>query len=169
MKVCTFCGGRTENSTKVCSNCGSQQFLNICPNCSSEFSGSFCPTCGTRYDAPSHVCPKCNRKYYSKACPNCGYIQGSDRGSQYGYRKPSILDPDVNNRVRVAFFFSVFGLFTLPIPLSIIAIYLGVKEKKAGNTGPFVTTSIVVGIVGTIIGSIYFIAIILSMIFSLLR
>ena len=56
MKVCTFCGGRTENSTKVCTNCGSQQFLNICPNCSSEFSGSFCPTCGTRYDAPEIDC-----------------------------------------------------------------------------------------------------------------
>ena len=126
MKVCTFCGGRTENSTKVCTNCGSQQFLNICPNCSSEFSGSFCPTCGTRYDAPSHVCPKCNRKYYSKACPNCGYIQGSDRGSQYGYRKPSILDSDVNNRVRVSYLFSVFVLYTFPIPLSIISIYLGI-------------------------------------------
>ena len=127
MKVCKFCGGRTEDSTKECTNCGSLQFLHICPNCSTEFAGSFCPTCGTRYDAVARICPQCKSKFYSNSCPNCDYNPGV---------RPSVTrDYDrryagANGNAMVGLVFAIIGIFTGMFPFSIIALVLCSKEKK---------------------------------------
>ena len=169
MKICRFCGGKTENSTKICTNCGSQQFLHICPNCSTEFEGSFCPTCGTRYDAPSHVCPQCNTKFYSKSCPNCGFntetrIPGT---RTYSYRRPY----NASGNSLVALIFAVIGLMTLMFPFSIVAMVLAYKEKKREdvpeNNRKYARAAWVVSIIAlsmnVLMGFFYILAFIFSM------
>ncbi len=130
MKICKFCGGKTEDNTTTCPNCGSADFSHICPNCSSEFDGSFCPTCGTRYDAVSTVCPQCNTRFFSKSCPNCGY-----NPDVLGRR---VFSANMGNLTLIAFVFSVLGLMTFFFPLSIAGLVLALRERKKpesnGNT-----------------------------------
>lgn len=153
MKVCTFCGLKTDDKTSNCASCGSSDFLNVCPNCSNEFEGSFCPDCGTRYNALPAICQVCGTKFYTKACPNCGYIAGTrvNNGPNYGIKRPSIRQ-DVSFNARFSLALGVLGMFMMPIPLSIIAIVLASKELKVNKNSSMARTGLVLGIIGVIFG-----------------
>lgn len=159
MKVCTFCGLKTDDKSVTCASCGSSDFLHVCPNCSNEFEGKFCPDCGTKYNQQPTICSQCRTKYFTKACPNCGYISGgSIPNTNYGsgtYSNRNTLLKDMNANERLAFVCGLMGLFFLPIPLSIIAVYCASKEKKAGNNSSFVRVGMVLGVVGICIGIMY--------------
>ena len=133
MKICKFCGGKTEDSTLTCANCGSQDFSHICPNCSTEFDGSFCPTCGTRFDAVSTVCPQCSTVFYSKSCPNCGYNPGTKFSSpSVGSILQGRQNPfgNASTNTVIAFVLSLLGIMTFLFPLAIVGLVLALKEKK---------------------------------------
>ena len=153
MKVCTFCGLKTDDKTSNCASCGSSDFLNVCPNCSNEFEGSFCPDCGTRYNALPAICQVCGTKFYTKACPNCGYIAGTrvNNGPAYGVRRPSFRQ-DISMNARLSLALGVLGMFMMPIPLSIVAIVLASKELKVNKNSPMARAGLVLGIVGVIFG-----------------
>lgn len=153
MKVCTFCGLKTDDKTSNCASCGSSDFLNVCPNCSNEFEGSFCPDCGTRYNALPAICQVCGTKFYTKACPNCGYIAGTrvNNGPRYGVNRSSFRQ-DVSTNARLSLVMGILGMFMMPIPLSIIAIVLASKELKVNKNSSMARTGLVLGIVGVIFG-----------------
>ena len=165
MKVCTFCGLKTDNNTSTCASCGSSDFLNVCPNCSNEFEGKFCPDCGTKYNQQPTICSQCRTKYFSKACPNCGYISGNsipniNYGSRTGTGNSKFVA--MNNNERIAFLCGVLGIFLLPIPLSIIALVYANKEKKAGNNSSNVKVSQILGILGLMMVVMYLMFMIIS-------
>lgn len=154
MKICTFCGCKTDDKNKICASCGSSQFLYECPNCQNRFEGAFCPDCGTRFNAVAHTCPNCSTKYFSKACPNCGYIAGPSTytpGSRY-----NIAFGNNSNASKLALIFGVLGIFVIPIPFSIIAIVLSVRDKREnGNNNSFSKVGMVLGIVGLALACLY--------------
>ena len=153
MKVCTFCGLKTDDKTSNCASCGSSDFLNVCPNCSNEFEGSFCPDCGTRYDALPAICQVCGTKFFTKACPNCGYVPGTrvNNSPSFGDNSTSFRQ-DISQNARLSFVFGLLGMFMMPIPFSIIAIVLASKELKAGKESSMARSGLVLGIVGVIFG-----------------
>ena len=153
MKVCTFCGCKTDDKSRTCSSCGSSAFMYVCPNCQNHFEGAYCPDCGTRFNAVAKTCPKCSNKYFSKACPNCGYIAGTrvNNGPSYGIKRPSIRQ-DVSFNARFSLALGVLGMFMMPIPLSIIAIVLASKELKVNKNSSMARAGLVLGIVGVIFG-----------------
>lgn len=159
MKICRFCGGKTENSTKCCTNCGSLQFLHICPNCSNEFDGSFCPTCGTRFDAPSCVCPNCNIKFYSKSCPNCGYSKENRNTPRFNLGTRRITG-DASPIVVVALIISVIGISTCIIPFPIISLVIALRERKNENnsarTIQMANATMWVSIIGIVMTGLFF-------------
>ena len=75
MKICKFCEVENENSAKICSSCGGNEFKYKCENCATVFEeGNYCPKCGIKAGAKAKRCPDCETEYYTAACPNCGYI-----------------------------------------------------------------------------------------------
>ena len=140
MKICTFCGYQTDNSTKICTSCGSKQFSYICPNCSAEFKGKFCPTCGTKRDAVAKICPDCGEKYFSKACPVCGYNAARRSSGQARAAGSKLYDAPanapINRRCLTAFSMSITGFLTCMFPLSLAALLMAVKENKNGDLDP---------------------------------
>ena len=165
MKVCTFCGLKTDDKSSTCASCGSSDFLNVCPNCSNEFEGKFCPDCGTKYNQQPTICSQCRTKYFTKACPNCGYISGgSIPNINYGAgtRTGNVKFSEMNANERLAFICGILGIFFLPIPLSIISLVYAGKEKKAGNDSSAVKISMVLGILGLMMGIMYLMFMIIS-------
>ena len=153
MKVCTFCGLKTDDKTSNCSSCGSSDFLNVCPNCSNQFEGSFCPDCGTRYNALPAICQICGTKFYTRACPNCGAVAGTRANN--AQRSDTYWSNGMNNatpNARLAFVFGLLGMFMLPIPFSIVAIVMANKEIKAGRPSPMTKGGLVLGICGVTFG-----------------
>lgn len=171
MKLCTFCGSRTENSTKTCSNCGSQQFLYICPNCSSEFDGTFCPTCGTRYDAEAKTCPKCGTRYFTRFCTHCGYDPEKINEQQYSRSSYSGSRPLIrgSNSGMVGFIFSILGLMTCMFPFSIVGIVLGNKDMKSENKSKYSTAAVVIGVFGLAAELLYIIIYIIAAVYGRLK
>lgn len=154
MKICTFCGCKTDDKNRTCASCGSSTFLNVCPNCQNHFEGAFCPDCGTRYNAVAKICPNCSTKYFSKACPNCGHIDRSTANPSYGSGTRAGVS-GANTNVMAGFACGLFGVMMLPIPLSIIAIVISSKEKKKGNDTPLNKAAFVLGIFGLSIGVLF--------------
>lgn len=170
MKLCTFCGSRTENSTKTCSNCGSQQFLYICPNCSSEFDGTFCPTCGTRYDAEAKTCPDCGTRYFTRFCTHCGYDPEKNNAHQYSRQGNSSYRPLINRNYGLAgFIFSILGFMTCMFPFSIVGIVLGYKDMKSENKSKYAKASVVIGILGLTAEFVYIIVYIIVAVYGRLK
>ena len=155
MKVCTFCGCKTDDKSRTCSSCGSSAFMYVCPNCQNHFEGAYCPDCGTRFNAVAKICPKCSNKYFSKACPNCGHIIGVSPNPNSSYNGRPTLSNNLaaaNPNSRVAFVCGILGLFMLPIPLSIIAIVYANKEKQKGDTSTINRSAMILGIMGLFMG-----------------
>lgn len=154
MKVCTFCGCKTDDKSRTCASCGSSAFMYVCPNCQNHFEGAYCPDCGTRFNAIPKTCPNCGTKYFSKACPNCGHIIGNNQNANRYNGRPTLnsyLDAS-NQNTRVAFVCGLLGLFMLPIPLSIIAIIYANKEKKKGDNSTLNRSAMILGILGLFMG-----------------
>ena len=162
MKICKFCGSKTDDTPVTCPNCGSAEFSHICPNCSSEFDGSFCPTCGTRYDAVSTVCPQCSTRFFSKSCPNCGY--NPDVLSR------RILPGNPGNLTAIAFALSILGIMSFFFPLSIVGLVLALREKKKpeGNT-KMNQAAIIISIISLALAAMTILSQGSLLIFSLLR
>jgi len=68
----------------------------------------------------------------------------------------------MNNNERIALLCGIFGIALLPIPISIISLVYAGKEKKAGNDSSAVKMSMVLGILGLMMGIIYIIFMIIS-------
>ena len=141
MKICNFCGYRTDdNSVKTCASCGSKQLSFVCPNCSAEFEGKFCPTCGTKFDAVAKICPECGEKYFSKSCPDCGYNEAKRSSAQARTTGSKLYDApasgQVNRRCLTAFSMAISGFLTCLFPLSLAALLMAVKENKNEDLDP---------------------------------
>lgn len=170
MKLCTFCGSRTDNSTKTCSNCGSQQFLYVCPNCSSEFDGTFCPTCGTRYDAEAKTCPKCGTRYFTRFCTHCGYdpekINEQKSRAFYSNSRPLIRG---SNSGIAGFIFSILGLMTCVFPFSIAGIVLGYKDMKSVDRSRYAKPAVIIGVLGLTMEFLYIVFYIIAAVYGRLK
>ncbi len=160
MKVCTFCGCKTDDKSRTCASCGSSAFMYVCPNCQNHFEGAYCPDCGTRFNAIAKVCPNCSTKYFSKACPNCGHIVSSkpnvSYGSGYGGARSSRFMNESAN-TRIAFVCAIMGFMMMFFPLSIIAIIFASKEKKAGNDSALNKCALILGIISLALGIFIFV------------
>ena len=165
MKVCTFCGCKTDDKSRTCASCGSSAFMYVCPNCQNHFEGAYCPDCGTRFNAVAKTCPTCSTKYFSKACPNCGYIQSNSRSYRTGNNRP-VTTSNLTPNMRIALAFSILGLFMLPIPFSVIALVMTRREKAAGNTSTTLTATAVISVIGIAVGCFQIMFMILSIIAS---
>ena len=168
MKVCTFCGCKTDDKSRTCASCGSSTFMYVCPNCQNHFEGAYCPDCGTRFNAVAHTCPKCSTKYCSNACPECGYKAG-DASASYGSRRTYLGDLSISPNTRMAFIFSILGLSIMPFIFSPIALILTIKERKADNKSSLLTVSLALSIMGLVIAIGYLLFMILSVIINLAR
>ncbi len=159
MRVCTFCGCKTDEKVNSCPNCGSTGFLNVCPNCANEFEGAFCPDCGTRYNAIAKVCPDCRTKYFSNACPNCGYNGSSSAktsNSQTEYR-PSTPRQDTRAKANAMtpLILIILGTFTCMFPLTIVGLVLAIRAKNAGDNSQQNRITIVVGLISLAVSVIW--------------
>ena len=173
MKICTFCGYQTDNSTKICTSCGSKQFSFICPNCSNEFKGKFCPACGTRNDAVAKICPDCGRKYFSKSCPDCGYNESRKTQTRVSTapvtaRTTGTVFSEETKKARSAFVMSLVGFITFIFPLLIIGFIMGLKGSKNKEldeqTKRYYSLALALGAVGLILsiamGLVYIVGIV---------
>ena len=134
MKVCTFCGCKTDDKTKNCASCGSQDFMFVCPNCSNQYTGKFCPSCGTKRGAVAKECPECGTKYFSRSCPNCGYNE-SRRQTNRASATSGYVVGTANKNTVIALAISIIGITTFMFPLPIISLILGIKEYKDIKAG----------------------------------
>ena len=175
MRICSFCGCRFQESVPSCPNCGSTNYEHICPNCGNSFEGSFCNDCGIRFDAPPKTCPNCGKVFYTNACPDCGYSTmqtrtqpvSNDGSSQYsqssqGYTAPTYSGNDYTSSRRVApdvtaLLLSVMGLFTCMFPMSIVGMYLAIKEENKGNSNGRTKAAKYIGIVSILLFMFFFV------------
>lgn len=175
MRICSFCGCRFQESVPSCPNCGSTNYEHICPNCGNTFEGSFCNDCGIRFDAPPKTCPNCGKVFYTNACPDCGYStmqtrtqSGSNDGSsQYsqgsqGYTAPTYSGNDYTSSRRAApdvtaLILSIMGLATCMFPLSIVGMYLAIKEENNGNSNGRTKAAKYIGIASIILFMFFFV------------
>ena len=169
MRICSFCGCRFQESVPSCPNCGSTNYEHICPNCGNSFEGSFCNDCGIRFDAPPKTCPNCGKVFYTNACPDCGYStmqtrtqptgapdptqgyttpmpSGYDNSGSSGNTYSRRAQPDVT-----ALILSIMGLFTCMFPLSIVGMYLAIKEENNGNSNGRTKAAKYIGIVSILL------------------
>jgi len=125
MKICTFCGCKLDNNTRVCSSCGGNSFKYVCLNCNEEFDGLYCPSCGTRFDAVEKVCPNCSTRYFSDACPKCGNIIGNPYSYRTRYGRQSMAT--------AALMLSIFGIvfFGMGWIFSIISLVMASRVNKS--------------------------------------
>ncbi len=155
MKICTFCGCKTDNNNKVCASCGGNTFKYVCQNCNEEFDGLYCPSCGTRFNAVEKICPNCSTKYFSNACPKCGTIINSNNtynSSTYRSRYGRSFGPSIS-----ALMLSIFGLFFfgMGIIFSIVALVMASKVDK-NNPSEVKTANVakIMSIIGLVINGL---------------
>lgn len=169
MRICSFCGCRFQESVPSCPNCGSTNYEHICPNCGNSFEGSFCNDCGIRFDAPPKTCPNCGKVFYTNACPDCGYstmqtrtqptgapdpTQGYTTPIPSGYDNSGTSGNTYSRRVQpdvTALMLSIMGLFTCMFPLSIVGMYLAIKEENKGNSNGRTKAAKYIGIVSILL------------------
>ena len=131
MKICTFCGCKTDNDNKVCASCGGNKFKYVCLNCNEEYDGLNCPACGTRYNAVEKICPNCSTRYFSDACPKCGSVINNNNNTYNGPTYRSRYGRSYGLSVS-ALMLSIFGIifFGMGTIFSIIALVMASKVDK---------------------------------------
>lgn len=88
MKICKYCGAKSENSNARCVSCAGVDFKYICANCDNVFESGFCPNCGVKAGNEGRKCPDCGMLFFSRCCPNCGYDsapRSNDDGEGYDF------------------------------------------------------------------------------------
>lgn len=153
MKICTFCGCKTDNNNKVCASCGGNTFKYICQNCNEEFDGLYCPSCGTRFNAVEKICPNCSTKYFSDACPKCGTVMRNNQNGGF-----TLKTRYGNSSMGVgAMILSVFGIcfFGMGIIFSIVALVMASKVDKSNPSEMKVAkTAKIISIIGLAINGL---------------
>ena len=178
MKICTFCGCKTDNDNKVCASCGGNTFRYVCLNCNEEFDGLYCPSCGTRYDAVEKICPNCSNKYFSEACPKCGTVINNNNAYNGPiYSGPTYNVPTYRSRYgrssglsMSALILSIFGLIFLSMGaiFSIIALVMASKVDK-NNPSEVKTAKAakIISIIGLLINGLMILIYIIAYIYSI--
>lgn len=150
MKICTFCGCKTDNSSKNCASCGGSTFKYVCLNCNEEFEGLYCPACGTRFNAVEKICPNCSTRYFSDACPKCGLKKSDVPHNLYTRTTSYINNSAAGKNGLIAFILAIMGIFFGfgGIIFGIIAIVMSTKADKDNPSDyRFAKTGKIIGIV----------------------
>lgn len=127
MKICKFCEVENENSAKICSSCGGNEFKYKCENCATVFEeGNYCPKCGIKAGAKAKRCPDCETEYYTAACPNCGYINTGKKitvvyAPTAEQQQPRVQAP-LPTKKRNTWLWVLGWIFIFPIPLSLLIL-----------------------------------------------
>lgn len=134
MKICSYCNTENEDSAKVCTACGANEFRYRCENCGTVYdSGTYCPKCGVKAGQQAKQCPRCGTRYYSAACPQCGWVPGNDsreerraerREERAEQRAASAAEQPAKKRNTLLWVLGWILLF--PLPLTILML----KNRK---------------------------------------